>query len=210
MRYAWRRAHSDEETYGAVSFAEDLRPVIWWQRIFCSVSFWLFPDVPGAFWTDQGGARLSEPLMLLQLARRQVKLKVDEGSTSSDVLKERIRGHHCRFTRGIQASEHGCSVTIPKTCLTIASRFDFGPRRGNFGGEYLLIDDEIHHQFHPSLFQFEDHIINILDGSIYRVNSLVVCYIISHVLRKASSQYLFLGMMKTQPSTPRIVMQLEW
>ncbi len=56
--------------------------------MFCSVTFWLFPDVPGTFWIGRGGARLSEPLMLFRLARRQETLKADEGSTSSDVLEQ--------------------------------------------------------------------------------------------------------------------------
>ena len=69
-RCARRSAQPDEHTYGAICFTEDLRPIIWWQGIACSVSFWLFPDIPRAFGVVQGGARLFEPLMLRLLARQ--------------------------------------------------------------------------------------------------------------------------------------------
>ena len=87
MRYPRRKGHSEVQTYRAVRFTKDLRPIIWWQRIPCGVSFWFFPDIPGAFWIDQGRARLSEPVMLLRLARLQLGLTAGDGNTSSDVLE---------------------------------------------------------------------------------------------------------------------------
>lgn len=88
MRYPRRREHSDKLTNRAVRVAKDLRPIIRRYRIPCGVSFWFFPDIPGAFWIDQRRARLSEPVMLLPLARLQLKWTPNEGITSSDVLED--------------------------------------------------------------------------------------------------------------------------
>jgi len=45
-----------------------------------------------------------------------------------------------------------------------------------------MIDYKIHHQLHPSFLQLRDQVVDVFNGAINGVYSLIIGYIVSHVL----------------------------
>lgn len=45
-----------------------------------------------------------------------------------------------------------------------------------------MIDYKIHHQLHPSFLQLRDQVVDVVNGAINGVYSLIVGYIVPHVL----------------------------
>ena len=64
-----------------------------------------------------------EPLMLRPLARQVVKRRVDEGSTSSEVLRSRVWGSAPPISK--RFPRFNIRPQLPKS----ASQFDLGPNR---------------------------------------------------------------------------------
>ena len=79
--------------------------------------------------------------------------KADECSTSSDVL-QRFWSQYYRCTGEISSLDKGLQNHHSRINV---SRFNSRTRRKKFGRLiYSLIDHEVHHQVHPSLFQLGD------------------------------------------------------
>ena len=53
-----------------------------------------------------------------------------------------------------------------------------------------MIDNKVHNQFHITLLDFFDKVVNISQGAITGVDVLVVCDIISHISYREVSTYV--------------------